>query len=314
MDLLPGSPAINAGTSGTGIPTTDQRGMSRVGATDIGAVESQGLCVQQWPPARSRSRLLRARSSRNPLGAKLTEKTSNAVLPGATITFTGPASGAGITPGTQAATTGSSGVASLMVTANAILGAYTVHATATGLTAVSFSLTNLTTPHTLAATTLSDGSLATNLRGALLALNDDPGAATDTIKLNAGTYALTSGELDITCTAHTLIIQGQGTTGAGATIINASAFSRVFHIVNPGTTVEFQNLVITGGRAAGSGMVAGGGIYNNGGNLTLNNVAILSNSAVSNSSNAQGGGVFSNSGSVSLVGCTVSGNTAGGTG
>ena len=36
--LLAGSPAINAGTA-TGAPTTDQRGVSRVGATDIGSYE-----------------------------------------------------------------------------------------------------------------------------------------------------------------------------------------------------------------------------------------------------------------------------------
>lgn len=36
--LLPGSPAIDAGTS-TGAPATDQRGARRVGAVDIGAFE-----------------------------------------------------------------------------------------------------------------------------------------------------------------------------------------------------------------------------------------------------------------------------------
>ena len=40
--LLPGSPAINAGTS-TGAPLADQRGLGRVGAVDIGAFESQGF-------------------------------------------------------------------------------------------------------------------------------------------------------------------------------------------------------------------------------------------------------------------------------
>jgi hypothetical protein len=39
MALLPGSPAINAGTSAA--PSTDQRGMNRVGAVDIGAFEVQ---------------------------------------------------------------------------------------------------------------------------------------------------------------------------------------------------------------------------------------------------------------------------------
>lgn len=42
MALLAGSPAINAGTS-TGSPTTDQRGMPRVGQVDIGAYEFQKI-------------------------------------------------------------------------------------------------------------------------------------------------------------------------------------------------------------------------------------------------------------------------------
>src|SRR5262249_27832068 len=45
MPLLPGSPAIDAGTGGAGIPAADQRGLSRVGATDIGAFESQGFTL-----------------------------------------------------------------------------------------------------------------------------------------------------------------------------------------------------------------------------------------------------------------------------
>src|SRR5262249_23300099 len=43
MPVLPGSPAIDARTTRAGIPTTDQRGLGRVGAVDIGACESQGF-------------------------------------------------------------------------------------------------------------------------------------------------------------------------------------------------------------------------------------------------------------------------------
>src|SRR5262249_5311134 len=39
MPLLPGSPALNAGTTGPGIPATDQRGTARDAQPDIGAVE-----------------------------------------------------------------------------------------------------------------------------------------------------------------------------------------------------------------------------------------------------------------------------------
>ncbi len=41
MALRSGSPAIDAGTSGAGVPATDQRGFARAGAVDIGAFEFQ---------------------------------------------------------------------------------------------------------------------------------------------------------------------------------------------------------------------------------------------------------------------------------
>ena len=43
IPLLPGSPAISAGATGAGIPTTDQRGIARTGHNDIGAIQSQGF-------------------------------------------------------------------------------------------------------------------------------------------------------------------------------------------------------------------------------------------------------------------------------
>jgi hypothetical protein len=45
MALLPGSPALDAGISGAGIPTTDQRGFGRVGTMDIGAFERQAPTI-----------------------------------------------------------------------------------------------------------------------------------------------------------------------------------------------------------------------------------------------------------------------------
>jgi subtilase family serine protease len=41
MALLPGSPAIGGGVSGSGIPTIDERGMTRSSAIDIGAYQTQ---------------------------------------------------------------------------------------------------------------------------------------------------------------------------------------------------------------------------------------------------------------------------------
>ena len=49
MALLPGSPAIGAGTSGAGMPITDQRGEARAGHTDIGAFRAWDSCSPPPP-------------------------------------------------------------------------------------------------------------------------------------------------------------------------------------------------------------------------------------------------------------------------
>src|SRR5262249_2921913 len=116
-------------------------------------------------------------------------------------------------------------------------------------------------PTTITPTTFADGVLASgSLRDAVLQFNADAGTGDDIIQLLPGTYTLTirntgghhettglEGDLNITSTAHRLIIQGAGSTGTNATIIDASQLQdRVFQIVNPGTVVIFQDLVIRG--------------------------------------------------------------------
>ena len=155
---------------------------------------------------------------------------------------------------------------------------------------------------TFTPTTFADGGTGSgSLRAAIIAANGDSGTDTDTIELQSGTYALTitntagqenaaaRGDLDITSTAHKLIIRGQGTTGPNATVIDASLLKdRVFQVVYPGTQVELENLVIKGGlaqddgttnAAAGATTAAGGGILNYGGTLTVTNVVLDSNTA-----------------------------------
>jgi hypothetical protein len=156
---------------------------------------------------------------------------------------------------------------------------------------------------TITPTTFADGVLGSgSLRDAVLQFNADTGSDNDTIQLLAGTYALTirntgghhetaglQGDLNITSTSHRLIIQGAGSSGANATIVDASLLQdRVFEIVNPGTLVVFQDLVIQGGLAqddgsngalAGSTDARGGGILNNGGTVTLDHVVLTNNVA-----------------------------------
>lgn len=180
------------------------------------------------------------------------------------------------------------------------------------------------------------------LRDAVIAANANPTTGLATINLNSGTYTLSlkntsyqenaarTGDLDITSKAHKLLIQGKGTVGATATIIDASALlDRVFQIVNAGTSVEVDNLVLKGGQARDNGWILssaalGGGVLNNGGNLTLNNVIFQSNSAVANYQNvtftttgptldgqlAEGGGLYSSGGNLVITNSTFTNNKA----
>jgi CSLREA domain-containing protein len=116
-----------------------------------------------------------------------------------------------------------------------------------------------------------------SLREAIRAANANPGA--DVISLTVvGTYTLSitgtnesaaaTGDLDI---SEDLTILGQGTS---ATIIDAEGIDRVFHLSAAGTVV-ISGVTIMGGRPPAGG---GGGITINDSDLSLFNVAVISNS------------------------------------
>jgi hypothetical protein len=198
------------------------------------------------------------------------------------------------------------------------------------------------TPTTFTPTVFTDGPpgfMVNTLREAVLAANNDGGgSATDTIQLSAGTYTLTvpntaghevsdqQGDLNITSTAHALVIQGAtDANGNPVTIIKQTVADRVFQIVSPGITVTFKNLIIEGGNAqddgsagaaAGKSTAQGGGILDDGGNVTLSNVVVQSNLATTgNDFAAQGGGIFAQSGSLTINNSVIRNNLArGGTG
>src|SRR5260370_42641048 len=114
-------------------------------------------------------------------------------------------------------------------------------------------------PTTVTPTTFADGGLGSgSLRDAVLQFNADSGSDDDIILLEAGTYALTirnsgghhetaglTGDLNVTSARHRWIIQGAGSSGDNATVIDASQLQdRVLQIVTPGTQVVFQGLRI----------------------------------------------------------------------
>lgn len=164
---------------------------------------------------------------------------------------------------------------------------------------------------TAAATACTPAPNDCSLRGAIIAANADVSADPSIINLQpATTYSLTltnaaqenaaaTGDLDITTSLHTVTIVGGGSTGPNASVIDAAGLNvgtshdRAFQINGPGVTVVFQDLVIQNGQAADDGVSgastnpasqngnrAGGGILNNGGSLTLDNVIVRTCSAL----------------------------------
>ncbi len=157
--LLPGSPAINAGTN-SGAPTTDQRGIARPqqSTVDIGAFESRGFSLaiagsnNQSAPVNT--------VFPNPLAALVTSSFGEPVQ-GGVVTFTAPGSGASATLTGNPATINASGQASVNATANNFMGAYTVSALANGGNTVGFTLTNTCQAFTISPSPLPAGVVGT---------------------------------------------------------------------------------------------------------------------------------------------------------
>lgn len=140
-----------------------------------------------------------------------------------------------------------------------------------------------------------------SLREAIIAANALPGP--DVIVLPAGVYTLAipgagedaaaTGDLDIT---DDLTVQG---AGADITIIDGGGIDRVVHIHGP-VTVELSGVTVEGGSASD-----GGGIFNQGGSLTLTDSEVCRNTAVN-----AGGGIFNLDGSLAITTSTVCDNAS----
>ncbi len=258
MPPLPGSPVIGAGSTAlipTGI-TTDQRGEPRTvnGKVDIGSVESQGYTLTSIGGTPQSAAAGTAFA--NQLEAKLTENGLNDSIPGVTVTFMGPSSGAGIAT-SLTATTDANGVASVTATANGTAGAYTVTATASGVAGgASFSLTNVN-PVVVNNPTDTPVTGETDLRQAIADAESLSGNQSitfaPTVFSTAKTITLTSGQLILTKNTGTLTIQGPG---ANLLSVSGNNASRVFYL--HGASAYLSGLTITGGRAYSSVALVGG--------------------------------------------------------
>jgi hypothetical protein len=145
MALLPGSPAINAGISGAGIPAQDQRGLGRAGAVDIGAFESQGFNLTLVVGSSPQTAFVNQAFS-HPLTVSVTANNSAEPVNGGIVSFSAIAAGNGASATLSAnSAVISAGHASVIATANGIVAAYVVSATAKGAAPVVFCLNNITT-------------------------------------------------------------------------------------------------------------------------------------------------------------------------
>jgi Bacterial Ig-like domain (group 3) len=174
-------------------------------------------------------------------------------------------------------------------------------------------------PATIAPTTFADGIGIGSLRNAFVTANSN--YQNNTIDLSAGTYNLsitgndsagTAGNLELNAAGFTETIEG---AGPGLTVINANNIDRVLQVVG-NVNVVLSNLTITGGQATNGGSIGGtaalgGGILNNGGSLTLDDVTVTNNIAQGNpGQDAFGGGIYTNGTSLTLSDSTVTLNQA----
>ena len=237
----------------------------------------------------------------HPLVAVVKDAYGNPV-PGVSVSFVAPASGASATVAGSPAVTDSDGQASVIAAAGTAAGSYIVVAAAANVTsAAAFTLTN-TEALSLVLTTTRDVVDAfdglTSLREAIAYANNHPGPDTITFDPAASdgrrrTIRLTGGPLVLTDPA-TSTIRGPG---ARRLTIEGDGRSRAFDI--RGGSASLSGLTITGGRDDD-----GGGIRNDGGRLVLTGVTLRGNSA-----RILGGGLF-NDGTATLRHVTVTGNAA----
>jgi hypothetical protein len=140
--LIPGSPAIDAGS--TSVPeyqSTDQRGLPRVGAPDIGAFESQGF--QLTIVGGNGQTALVGQAFASPLVVTVTPNNPLEPVNGGTISFAPATLGSGPSALlSQFQATIAGGMASVTATANSEPGSYNVAAFGPEATLVEFALTN----------------------------------------------------------------------------------------------------------------------------------------------------------------------------
>ncbi len=255
--LLPGSPAINAGTA-AGAPATDQRGIARpqLAGIDIGAYESRGFTLALASGTPQSGPLDAAFAA--PLVVGVTANAAGEPVDGGRVSYAAPGAGASaalvVNPATIAG-----GQASVIATANGTPGSYNVTAASNGASGTpTFALTNVRTIDLgVTLTDSPDPVIAGNQLTYVATLgNAGPNDALDvliTLPLPAGTtYASSTSSAGASCT--TPAVGANGTVAcnwAGATPIGTPRTVTVVALV--GAAVANGTVLSATAVAAGAG-------------------------------------------------------------
>ena len=311
MPLLPGSPAIGGGTTGTGVPTTDQRGFARSGSIDIGAFQTQGAAsmvvnVTTDGPG----------SGLGQLDLRQAINLAN-VQPGTnTVTFS--PSVFGTTPRTITLTEGEIGVggpgsqvidgpgASLLtIDGNNASRVFYMYGTGTSVALSGLTITGGNAPEgggvadrygtLLLSNCTVRGNSAGNIGGGVISIS---GTATLTNCTISGNSSANQGG-GVVSNSSTLSLSNCTVSGNSAT----NGAGGVFNYFG-GTSLT--DSTVSGNSAGGNG----GGLTNEGGELTLSNCTVSGNSVTLSG----GGGLYNiDNALTTLTNCTVSDNSATGT-
>ena len=313
IPLLPGSPAIGAGIAVAGV-TADQRGEPLdTPNPDIGAFQSQGFSLSLAAGSTPQTAAI-STAFTNPLALSVTANNPVEPVDGGVVTFVAP-------PGTSGASAllsaGSvviaGGQASVTAEPNNLDGSYTVMASASGGSPVTFNLTNtgpafpqLIVNSTSAALLPGAGllSLPEAVHFANFGLGNANISFDSTVFSLSQTITLTGTQLELSNTSETETITGPA---AGVTI-SGGGNSRVFGI-DSGVIVSISGLTISGGRVVG----VGGGVLNSG-TAMFTDCNVSGNTAADSGGDVYVfgmGGAMSNGGAAYFTDCTLSGNSAG---
>ncbi len=251
MALLPGSPAIDAGSNSL-IPagvTTDQRGSARIvnGTVDIGAFESQGFTLTPVAGSTPQTAAVGEPFS-NPLAVTVTANNPVEPVDGGVVSFIANAAANGATAVlVVSAVVIANGQAGVTAAPNNADGSYTVTASASGSSpAVSFDLTNTGAFAQLIVNTTSaalfPGVGLLSLPEAILFANADSSGNADitfdpSVFSTPQTIMLTGTQLELSNTIEPETIAGPA---AGVTV-SGGGLSRVFQVDSGVTAFDLGN-------------------------------------------------------------------------